>query len=243
MLSARKNDGGDGAWRSQKPMRQSRLASMGIIGAIVLCLMLASIKFAEKLLVQPAIMPLAFPIEIEQEIFIKPKKIEKILAEESLHIIYEAPPPPPEVKPEPKPKPPPPPPPPKPRPKPKVKPKVVPKATPAPTVAGVAGVADNGAELAAQKMQAEKMALGLLVGLVEKYKKYPRQAMKKGIQGAITLHVVLNNQGIVTSATVVGSGPTVLRKATEQLAGKLIGQSVGVNTALNVRVPISYKLK
>ncbi len=238
MLSARKNDGGDGAWRSQKPMRQSRMLSMGTIGIILLCLMLASIKFAEKLLAKPAIMPLVIPIEIEQEIFIKPKKMEKILAQESEHIIYEAPPPPPEVKPEPKPKPPPPPPPPpKPRPKPKVKPKVVPKAPPAPVAV------DNGADLAAQKMKAEQMALGLLVGLVEKYKKYPRQAMRKGVQGAITLHVVLNNQGVVTSAKVVGSGPTVLRKATEKLGAQLIGKNVGVKAALNVRVPISYTLK
>ncbi len=240
MLSARKNDGGDSAWHKQKTMRRSRMLSVSIIGIIILCLLLVSLKFAEKLLSAPAAIPLMIPIEIEQEIFIKPKKMEKILAEESEHIIYEPPPPPPEIKPKPKPEPPPPPPPPpppKPRPKPKVKPKVTPKVVP--PVAAV----DNSAALAAQRLSNEKMALGILVGLIEKNKKYPRQAMKRGIQGAIRLHVILNAQGVVTSAKVVGSGPTVLRKATEKLGATLIGKNVGVKTALNVTVPISYTMK
>ncbi len=243
MLSARKNDarssGTDAAWHSAKPMRQSRAASLGIIAAIIIAFMLVSLKFAKELLTQPVALPLSIPIEIEQEIFIKPKKMEKILAEESQHIIYEPPPPPPEVKPKPKPEPPPPPPP-KPKPKPKVVPKVKPKPTPA--VAAPAPV-DNSAALAAQKVQDEKMALGILVGLIEQNKKYPRQAMKRGIQGAIRLHVVVNAQGVITAATVVGGGPSILKKATEDLGKKLIGKNVGVKTSLNVRVPIAYTMK
>ncbi len=243
MLSARKNDGGMSAWRATKAMRQSRSLSLGIIIGCVLILLLVSLEFAKELLVpKPLALPMIVPVEIEEEIFIKPKEIEKILAEESVRIIYEAPPPPPpppEVKPKPKPKPPPPPPPkPKPKPKPKPEPKVQPKAT-----APVATPVDNGAELAAQKLQAEQQALGILVGLIERNKKYPRQAQRKGIQGSIRLHVIVNGQGVVTSAKVVGSGPSVLKKATEQLGEKLIGQNVGIKTSLNVQVPIAYTMK
>lgn len=186
----------------------------------------------------------------------KEPELKKIVAEDSDFLIPEEPKL--EPKPEPvveKPKPVPPPPPVKEKPKPKPKPK--PKAKPAPKpepvkkaveeVKGVENAAPTAVPAAVGNARAEasreSAVLAAILQTLEKHKRYPRAGRRSGAEGTCGLMVRIGPDGKVVAAEVQEkSGKSVLDAAASRLGEKLVGLYVGSAGALNVLVPVHYRL-
>ncbi len=176
--------------------------------------------------------------------------------------VVEPPPPEPVVEPPPEPvvEPPPPPveelPPPEPpkpveKPKPKPKPKPRPNANPAPVKnapaeASSSETTKSNVDIAgeATNAKAKNQLLGLLVGLVEKRKRYPKSSRRAGQEGTAEIVFVISPQGKVLSASLrKSSGFEVLDAASVELGQKIVGTDFGIpNKGLTIAVPIQYKL-
>lgn len=84
----------------------------------------------------------------------------------------------------------------------------------------------------------------LLVGLVERYKRYPKAARRAAMEGVAIVEFVVNKEGTVISARIVKpTEKTPLDKAAQDLIQKIIGKSFNIeNPGLTIRIPIRYQL-
>ena len=186
----------------------------------------------------------------------KETDLKKIVTEDSDFLIPE--PPKPEPKPEPtveknKPLPQPAPAKEKPRPNPKPKPKVKPTPAPEPVkkdvekVDGVKNTVPVSVPAAAGNVKAEtnreNSVLAFILQVLEKHKRYPRAGRRSGAEGTCGLMVRIGSDGKVFSVEIKEkSGRTVLDAAAVRLGEKLIGLHVGSAGALNILVPVHYRL-
>lgn len=83
--------------------------------------------------------------------------------------------------------------------------------------------------------------------IVEKNKRYPKQARRLGDEGTVTIRFILNNEGAITACTVEkSSGSTLLDKATRELGASLVGRVVSSAKGfggLRISTPVRYVLK
>lgn len=106
----------------------------------------------------------------------------------------------------------------------------------APAAAGAAGT-----ERAEKERQ--RAALSVILQVMEKHKRYPRQGRRSGAEGTCRLLVHIGPDGKVTACTLAeGSGKAVLDAAARRLGEKLIGVSVGSSGDFKVLVPVHYSL-
>lgn len=222
--------------------------------------MLLALLILWKANATPILIPMQMPERQQVQIVMQEYRIveqlpetEKILADESDYKIQEPKPEEPKPKPKPEPKPEEPKPQevkqetrPKPSPKPEPKPKVKEETPPSPVKQSIdtpSTAQSTSVEVASQNIQAEQQALGVLIAWLEKNKKYPKQAQRRGLEGIVTLNIKVNSQGVVESASIIGgNAPSILKKSARELARKAIGLNIGVKTALNVNVPVEYKI-
>ncbi len=92
--------------------------------------------------------------------------------------------------------------------------------------------------------QASDSALSQLLTIANKYKVYPKNARRSGIEGTNYILVNIDKTGKVVKAELATqSGKRLLDVASGKLSSKLINaQLSGVNTAMQVRIPISYTM-
>lgn len=134
------------------------------------------------------------------------------------------------------------------KPKPKLKPeekKVSPqKVSEAAKETGAPAAAPSPAPAGDPGTSAKPKLTSLLLGVVEKYKRYPKAARRAGLEGVAVVEFAINAQGTVTSAQVVKlTDKTSLDKAAQDLAQKIVGTAFHLpNPGLTVRVPIRYQL-
>lgn len=154
----------------------------------------------------------------------------------------------PEPKPEPKPKP---------NPKPKTKPlPAPPKPAPAgersrgaavqgsTNISGVTVPAVTAADTSAAEQQASyDRALAVLLREVSAHKSYPPRARRQGVEGRCVIRFTVNSSGVVTGSDLMeSSGSSLLDAACRRTGESLIGRATGVTRAVNVNVPVQFKL-
>lgn len=139
----------------------------------------------------------------------------------------------------------------KPTPKQKTKPKPAPKPVPATKaveeVKGMTDVVPASVPAAVGNARAEaereSAVLAVILQALEKHKRYPRAGRRSGAEGTCGLMVRIGPDGKISSATVKDkSGRSVLDAAASRLGEKLVGLYVGSPGALNVLVPVHYRL-
>lgn len=150
---------------------------------------------------------------------------------------------------------------PKPEPKPKPKPKPKPQpATPKPAPAGehsrgaavqgstdISGVtvpAAAAVDTAAAEQQASyDRALAVLLREVSAHKSYPPRARRQGVEGRCVIRFTVNSSGMVTGSDLKeSSGSSLLDAACRRTGESLIGRATGATRAVNVNVPVQFKL-
>lgn len=90
----------------------------------------------------------------------------------------------------------------------------------------------------------ESAVLANILREIEKHKRYPRKARRKGVEGTSSLIIRLDSRGIVTDiALAQSSGAGILDNASIELGRKLLGFDSGSGRALSVQVPIIFSLR
>lgn len=107
---------------------------------------------------------------------------------------------------------------------------------PAPAVAGTQERPDD-----------KSKALATVLEVLNRYKRYPKQARRIGAEGTAQLLVTISADGKVNACSLgKGSGSSVLDAATERLGEKLVGLDVPAargGKGLRILVPVRYSLK
>lgn len=107
---------------------------------------------------------------------------------------------------------------------------------PAPAVAGTQERPDD-----------KSKALATVLEVLNRYKRYPKQARRIGAEGTAQLLVTISADGKVNACSLgKGSGSSVLDAATERLGEKLVGLDVPSargGKGLRILVPVRYSLK
>lgn len=90
-------------------------------------------------------------------------------------------------------------------------------------------------------------ALGAILDVLNRYKRYPKQARRIGAEGTVQLLVTISPEGKVSACQLgKGSGFGALDAATERLGEKLMGLDVPSargGKGFQVLVPVRYSLK
>lgn len=150
---------------------------------------------------------------------------------------------------------------PKPQPKPQPKPKKQvkqqkPQPRPAPSAESSRGAAVQGsteisgvtlptaADTAAVEQQASyDRALAVLLREVRARKSYPPRARQQGVQGSCVIRFTVNAAGVVTGSSLQkSSGSSLLDSACRRTGEAIVGCATGASRAVNVNVPLQFKL-
>lgn len=109
-------------------------------------------------------------------------------------------------------------------------------AAPAPAVAGTQERPDD-----------KSKALATVLEVLNRHKRYPKQARRIGAEGTVQLLVTISADGKVNACSLgKGSGSSVLDAATERLGEKLVGLEVPSargGKGFQILVPVRYSLK
>ncbi len=88
--------------------------------------------------------------------------------------------------------------------------------------------------------------LAALLHAVEARKQYPKQALRQGAEGSVTLRVRLDDRGVIAGCALASeSGKGVLDAAARKLGEKLVGLEIPAarGRAVEILVPMQYVLK
>ncbi len=220
--------------------RKSRRISMSIIGSLFLLLLILNFISLEASIqeVPQAESFINEEQEVVKEYVVDVKKQRKLVADFSDFIIYdgymemEVPKERKEIKKVVK--------------KVKVKVKEVKTAKFAPAVTLKAKTITSGSQTSKTK-ELQSRAATEIVNLMEKYKKYPKQARRVSAEGVANITFSISSQGVVSNVAVSKtSGYAILDKAALEAAKKIIGFNAikddSYNQLLTVTVPVDFYL-
>lgn len=120
-----------------------------------------------------------------------------------------------------------------------------PAPVPAPRpVTQPAQMANTGQPTAPPDTQAKQTLLSYLVAQIEKHKRYPAQARRRGIEGTVRMKVSIDSAGNLLAISVLDGADPLLAKATQSVANKIREQwkSSGSGASVSVIVPLRYSL-
>lgn len=126
--------------------------------------------------------------------------------------------------------------------KPVVKPKPQP-VQPVKVVQSVGSAAqadqDNGS---VKDVKAQELALGQIIALIEKHKRYPSRARSVGLEGKAVLSVSVDAAGVVQRVKIVSSTHPLFLRATLQASRKLPGLQTPMQKPVELQIPVVYQL-
>lgn len=92
----------------------------------------------------------------------------------------------------------------------------------------------------------QSLLLASLLQEIERYKKYPKLARRRSLEGTIDLILTLDAQGTVIAYKLrTDRGAPLLKEATSRLGQRLVGFTSKIDTKkqLQIHIPIQYSLK
>lgn len=110
--------------------------------------------------------------------------------------------------------------------------------------AKAAGAGAAGASSQAEQLnEARAFASNEIISLIKSRSTYPRQALRRKVQGTVMLEFTLDHGVITAYRLAESSGSSILDRAALQLASSLVGFKSSTAYSLKLQVPLRYALR
>ncbi len=96
-----------------------------------------------------------------------------------------------------------------------------------------------------QAAQDYKKSMSIVKSWVKAHVKYPKRAIKMGLEGVVMLKICVNSNGKLVSGYILQSScKSILDNASKELLEKILGSETGIhNSSYEVIVPVRYELR